>query len=156
MSNPHVRIILESLQELELIAQELRDSSITLSLRFNQLAEFNNRLQHIESRWQNVQNSLELNDELRADIRANYTDEIERISELIAEITKLLERRDWVRRVARSSVLISALVRGLVEIGNRSLELLQETQQDQTDLAEQLRSTVAYLETHLLQNLLTS
>lgn len=41
MSNPHVRIILESLQELELIAQELRDSSIALSFRFNQLTEFN-------------------------------------------------------------------------------------------------------------------
>jgi len=81
MPNPHARIIGESLDELEQIAQELRDSNITLSVRFNQLTEYNTRLQHIQSRWQNVQNALELNDELRAEIRANYTDEIERISE---------------------------------------------------------------------------
>lgn len=155
MSNPHARIIVESLEELEQIAQELRDSNMALSFQFNRLTEYSERLEYIRSRLQNVHNSLDLNDELKADIYTNYLDEIERIGVLIQEIAELITKRDWVRRMARAVPLIAQIVRGLIEIGQQSLGILEAMNHGHSELAAHIQSSLDYMQEHLQQHLLT-
>ncbi len=155
MSNPYARIIVESLEELEQLAQELRDSNFTLSFRFDRLNEYSQRLQRIQSHWEAVKFLLERNDELKADIYANYLGEIARIGVLIDEITELITKRDWVRPKVQKSLLMIGIIERLIDIGQMSLSILEMVEQSQTALAAHIQSSVDYLKEHLQQNLLT-